>query len=93
MIRILEFVRSGGGLTEDELAALIKERMLRIPVKTQRNWLRQLILALDGYGGEQQLSAAERVKDAVIRLDAGLAPEIENLDASEPDGETEGSPT
>ena len=36
MLRILEFVRSGGGLTEDELGALIQERMLRIPVATQR---------------------------------------------------------
>ena len=89
MFRILEFVRSGGGLTEDELGALIQERMLRIPIKTQRNWLSQLILALDGYGGEQQLSAAEQVRAAVKRLDAGLATEIKDLDASGP----EGSPT
>ncbi len=72
MQRILEFVRAGGGLTEEELGALIQERMLRIPVKTQRNWLRQLILALDGYGGAVQLSAAERVRTAVNHLDAGL---------------------
>ena len=72
MLGILEFVRNGGGLTEDELGALIKERMLRIPVKTQRNWLRQLILALDGYGGPRHLAAAEQVRAAVKRLDESL---------------------
>ena len=86
MFRILELVRSGGGLTEDELGALIQERMLRIPIKTQRNWLRQLILALDGYGGAQQLSAAEHVRAAVKRLDPGLATAIKDLDASRPEG-------
>ncbi len=89
MLRILEFVRSGGGLTEDELGALIQERMLRIPTKTQRNWLRQLILALDGYGGPQQLSAAEHVRAAVRNLDAGLAAAAKDLEAAKP----EGSPT
>ncbi len=73
MLRILEFVRSGGGLTEDELGVLVRERMLRIPAATQRNWLRQLILALDGYGGERHLSASAQVRDAVKRLDTALA--------------------
>lgn len=73
MQRILEFVRVGGGLTNDELGALIEERMLRIPARTQRNWLRQLVLALDGYGVAHQLSAAEHVRVVVMRLDAGLA--------------------
>jgi hypothetical protein len=73
MQRIIEYVRDGGGLTEDELAALIHERMLRIPVRTQRNWLRQLVLAMDGYGLPHHLAAADRVKTVVRRLDAELA--------------------
>lgn len=73
MLRILEFVRSGDGLNDDELVALIRERMLRIPAATQRNWLRQLILALDGYGGAHQLSAAHRVRAAVRLLETELA--------------------
>lgn len=73
MLRIMEFVRTGGGLTEEELGALILERMQRIPAKTQRNWLRQLILGLDGYGGAHHLVAAEQVRAAVKHIDAGLA--------------------
>ena len=72
MQRILEYVRTGGGLTDDELAALINERMLRIPARTQRNWLRQLLLALDGYGGAQHLGPSEKVKNVVQRLETGL---------------------
>lgn len=87
MNRILEFVRTGGGLTDEELGALIEERMLRIPKKTQRNWLRQLILALDGYGGAHQLSAAERVKTAIRHLDASVATSSDDADASKPEGE------
>ena len=86
MLRILEYVRSGGGLTEDELGTLIQERMLRIPKKTQRNWLRQLILALDGYGVAHQISAGERVRAAVRRLDAGLAAATQDSDAGKPEG-------
>ncbi len=74
MLRILEFVRSGDGLNDGELGALIRERMLKIPVATQRNWLRQLILALDGYGGAHQLSAAQRVRTAVRLLESEFAP-------------------
>ncbi len=72
MNRILEFVRAGGGLTETELFALIRERMQKIPDATQRNWLRQVVLALDGYGGAGQKSAGEQVKACVKRLDADL---------------------
>ena len=72
MLRILEYVRSGGDLTDDELGSLIHERMLKIPVRTQRNWLRQLILALDGYGGAQHIAPSEKVRVVVARLEAGL---------------------
>lgn len=72
MQRILEFVRNGGDLTDEELTNLIRERMLKIPEKTQRNWLRQLILALHGYGGERHLAAAARVRDAIKVVDPGL---------------------
>lgn len=72
MLRILEYVRSGGGgLNDDELAALINERMLKIPARTQRNWLRQLLL--DGYGGAQHQAPSEKIGNVVRRLDAGLA--------------------
>lgn len=74
MLRILEYVRTGGsGLSDDELAALINERMQKIPARTQRNWLRQLLLALDGYGGAQHLAPSEKIRNVVRRLDAGLA--------------------
>lgn len=72
MLGILEFVRNGGGLTDEELAALVQERMLRIPPATQRNWLRQLILALDGYGGPRHLAASDRVRAVVKQLEASL---------------------
>jgi hypothetical protein len=72
MNRIMEFVRDGGGLTEAELFALVRERMQKIPDATQRNWLRQVILALDGYGGAGQKVAGQQVKDCVKRLDADL---------------------
>lgn len=72
MNRIMDFVRAGGGLSEAELLALIRERMMKIPDATQRNWLRQVILALDGYGGAGQLSAAQQVRACVKRLDADL---------------------
>ncbi len=72
MLRILEYVRTGGGLTDDELGALIQERMLLIPARTQRNWLRQLVLALDGYGGPQHLAPSEKVKAVVRKLEADL---------------------
>ena len=74
MDRILEFVRAGGGLSDDELVALVRERMERIPAKTQRNWLRQLLLALHGYGLPQHLTAAARVRDAVKRVDPEFTP-------------------
>ena len=69
MNQILEFVRSGGGLSDEELDALVRENMQKIPAKTQRKWLRQLLLALHGYGLPHHLAAAERVKDAVKRVD------------------------
>lgn len=74
MLRIIEYVRSGGsGLSDDELATLINERMLKIPARTQRNWLRQLLLALDGYGGAQHAAPSEKIRNVVRRLDASLA--------------------
>ena len=74
MDRILQFVRSGGGLTDEELTAAIREGMEKIPAKTQRNWLRQLLLALHGYGAPHHLAAAERGKEAVKRVDPEFTP-------------------
>jgi hypothetical protein len=74
MDRIIQYVRTGGDLTDDELAALINERMLRIPPRTQRNWLRQLLLALDGYGAPKHVEPSEKIRVVVRKLEASLPP-------------------
>ena len=50
-----------------------RSMLLKIPARTQRNWLRQLLLALDGYGGAQHLAPSEKIRTVVRRLDASLA--------------------
>jgi hypothetical protein len=68
MIEIRQFVQSGGELNDDELDAMLRERMSKVPAAAQRDWLQQLDLSLDGYGGERQLAAVRRIREAVKRL-------------------------
>jgi hypothetical protein len=76
MIRIREFIRTGGGLSESELTTMMRDRMLTAPVAVQRDWLRQVELSLDGYGGELQLSAVQKVRAAVKRLETELGAHV-----------------
>jgi hypothetical protein len=69
MIAIREFVRSGGNELNDEaVTALIRERMLLAPLFQQKDWLKQVELMLDAYGGQHQVSAADRVREALKAL-------------------------
>jgi hypothetical protein len=73
MIRIREFITSGGSTLDDiGLTAAITERMPTTTVADQRAWMNQLELSLDGYGGEAQLRAAQRVRAALKAIGAGL---------------------
>jgi hypothetical protein len=71
---IQKFVRSGGHLTDDELSVLMRERLSATPEPQRRNWLHQLELSLDGYGGERQLHAIERVKSSLKILEKEFQP-------------------
>lgn len=69
MIAIREFVKSGGkDVSDSGLKSLIRERMLLTPLLQQRDWLKQVELMLDAYGGQNQVEAAARVRGALKEL-------------------------
>ena len=69
MIQITEFIKAGGGLTDSQLSSMIRKRMQAVPSGDRQNWMRQVELSLDGYGGGPQLLAAEKVKSALAQLE------------------------
>lgn len=72
MIGIQRFMRSGGKMSETELAGMMRDTFEDLPVAERRGWLREVELSLDGYGGAVQLSAAVRVRDVLKQLEAEL---------------------
>jgi len=72
MIRIRDFIKAGGGLSDGDLASLMRDMMAATTASEQRGWLRQVELSLDGYGGGLQLSAIERVRIVLKQLNVEL---------------------
>ena len=72
MIRIREFIKSGGSLTDPELFAMIRERTAMMQTPEKRDWAQQVELVLDGYGGEAQRAAAERVHEALKQIEVEM---------------------
>jgi hypothetical protein len=59
--------------TDDgQLEAIIRTSMLAQPVGTRQLWLRETELGLDGYGGERNKIAGDRIRDAIRRVAQGL---------------------
>lgn len=57
---------------DDALESLIRTSMLARPVGTRQLWLRETELGLDGYGGERNKLAGDRIRDAIRRVGQGL---------------------
>ena len=70
---VREFIKAGGGLTDTELVSMMRAMMVAAPLTERRDWLRQVELSLDGYGGEIQRAAAGRVKGVLRQLEAETA--------------------
>ena len=64
---------SATSTTDDEqLETLVRTSMLSQPVGTRQLWLRETELALDGYGGERNKIATDRLRHAIRSVSAGL---------------------
>ena len=68
MIGVRDFLRAGGGLTDDELAEMMRAMMAAMPAIDHPGWLKQMELSLDGYGGGTRLRAVQRVKNILRQL-------------------------
>jgi hypothetical protein len=55
-----------------ELQAIIQSSMRAQPVGTRQLWLRELELALDGYGGERNRALTDRIRAAILRVSGSL---------------------
>jgi len=56
-----------------ELADMMRAAMLDQPGGAQLHWLREIHLALDGYGGARHAGAAARVADGLRLLEGEIA--------------------
>ena len=65
MIRIREFIRSGGAMSDDDLTRMLKDRLSSMTAAERPEWLHQVELAMDGYGGDVQRAAVSRVRSAL----------------------------
>jgi hypothetical protein len=57
---------------DEQLEAMVRASMLSQPVGTRQLWLRETELALDGYGGERNKIATDRLRHAIRSVSASL---------------------
>jgi hypothetical protein len=67
-----EFMAAASTLGDDQLADMVRAAMLTQAVGTRQLWLRQLELALDGYGGERNRALTDRLRHAIQHVASGL---------------------
>jgi hypothetical protein len=60
------------GLSDDDLAQMVRSAMLIQAIGTRQLWLRQLELALDGYGGERNRASSDRIRQAIHKVSSSL---------------------
>lgn len=63
-----EFMLAAPTLDDDKLEAMVRASMLERPIGTRQLWLRELELALDGYGGAKNGAVAERIRSAIRQV-------------------------
>lgn len=56
-------------LNDDKLEDMVRSTMLECPLESRRPWLRNLGLALDGYGGAQNNASTERIRYAIRKIE------------------------
>lgn len=67
-----EFMAAAATVNDDQLAEMVRTTMLAQAVGTRQLWLRQLELALDGYGGERNRVVTDRIRQAIKQVADGL---------------------
>ncbi len=63
-----DFLTAADTSDEADLAVLMRTSMLDQPEGNRLHWLREIELALDGYGGERHAKAAERIHNVLRDL-------------------------
>ena len=71
MQTVHHLVRSAHSVTDEDIAAVIRAGILACPIAERANWVKQLELSLDGYGGALS-QRADRVRAVLIGLEADL---------------------
>lgn len=60
-----DLLRAAPTSTDDQIAVALRTTMLQQPVGTRQLWLREMDLAFDGYGGEPNKCAIDRIRQAI----------------------------
>ena len=64
------FMIAARAASDAELTLLVRTSMLDRPSDERSHWLKQVEMALDGYGGAQHIKAADRVASVLQLLEA-----------------------
>jgi hypothetical protein len=72
MTSALELMRAAPTSTDNQIIALVRTSMLRQPEGKRHLWLREMDLALDGYGGETSKRSINRIREVIRGISAGL---------------------
>lgn len=66
------FMKAGNALDDQQLTGLIRVSLLEQQGDERLHWIRQVEVALDGYGGERHLALTTRIGDILRNLELEL---------------------
>ncbi len=72
MNRTQAFMVAATKTDDPELTVMVRTSMMNQPGKERLNWLKQIELGLDGYGGDGHTKRVERISDILRVLEIEL---------------------